>query len=114
VDASGRHLGGCIAPGPQLMREALLARAPHLDVAGGELHEFPASTPDALRSGPLLAAAALVERLHAGLLASTSSEPRLLLTGGGAPALLPALRPTVEWVPDLVLRGMLTLSAATG
>lgn len=112
VDAQGHHLGGCIAPGPTAMRSVLLARAPHLGDAGGHLQLFSTRTADAVHSGPLLAAAALIERLLRGLAEHAGGTPRLLLTGGGAAALLPALSAPAELLPDLVLRGMLTLASA--
>lgn len=101
----GRHLGGRIAPSPQLMREALNARAPHLPVAGGEYAEFAADSPDALASGCEGAALALVERSLAEAERLLGSRPRLLVHGGGAPALLPGL-PVSRHLPSLVLDGL--------
>jgi len=114
IDASGRQLGGCIAPGPTAMREVLLARAPHLRDAGGRLLDFPLSTEDAVYSGPLLAAAALIERQHRLLARRCAVTPRLLLTGGGADLVREALQLGAERIPDLVLRGMLTCLAEGG
>lgn len=105
IDDEGRHLGGLIAPPPEAMRAALVARAPRLDVEGGSIRRFAASTPDAIASGSVLAAAALVERSHAELADRTGATPRLLLTGGGAAALREWIPPH-ELVPDLVLDGL--------
>ncbi len=109
--ADGQHLGGLIAPGPRAMREALLARAPHL-VDGGELVDFAGNTRDAVHSGSLLACAALVERQHALLAARAGATPRLLLAGGDAGRLRPALRIDHAEIPDLVLRGLALLAGA--
>lgn len=105
LDADGQHLGGLIAPPPEAMRTALLARAPRLDVPGGAIERFARSTPDAIASGCTLAAAALVERSHAELAQRASATPRLLLAGGGADALR-AWIPLHELAPHLVLEGL--------
>lgn len=106
VAAGGRHLGGLIAPSPERMREALVARAPHL-AGGGRVVEFADCTRDAVESGAVLAAVALIERQHASAGERLGQPPRLLLTGGGAPALMPWLRVAAEWREQLVLEGML-------
>ncbi len=105
VDAAGRHRGGRIAPSPQLMRQALHARAAQLPERGGAYAEFADDTADALASGCEGAALALIERsLHAArdLLGVT---PALRLHGGGGEALRAHL-PAHAWVPDAVLQGL--------
>ena len=87
------------------MRAALIARAPRLDVPHGAIERFAASTPDAIASGCVLAAAVLVERSHAELARLTASAPALLLTGGGAEVLRGWI-PAHEYVPSLVLEGL--------
>ncbi len=109
VDASGQHLGGCIVAGPNTMRDALLTRAGHLHHHLGEFHAWANTTADAVYSGPLLACAALIERQYRDSAQQSSSVPRLLLTGGGAEALLPALTIKAQYEADLVLRGMLSV-----
>lgn len=105
LDADGRHLGGRIAPSPSLMREALHARAAHLPSAGGMYDEFADDTEAALASGCEGAALALIERSQRVAEASLGASPRLLLHGGGAPALLPQL-PGATHAPRLVLEGL--------
>jgi type III pantothenate kinase len=105
IEADGRHLGGLIAPSPDAMRQALVARAPRLDVPGGAVHPFADSTPDAIRSGCVLAAAALVERSLGELARRSGAEPSLWLTGGGAAALRSWI-PAHRMMPDLVLEGL--------
>ena len=103
--ADGGHIGGRIAPSPDLMRAALHARATHLPVDGGTYAEFAAETRDALASGCEGAAVALVERslAQARQVLGTAATP--LLHGGGAPAMAPHLGGArVE--PALVLRGL--------
>lgn len=105
LDASGRHVGGRIAPSPALMRAALHARAPVLPVDGGHYAEFAADTGDALASGCEGAALALVARSMEAAASLPGGMPVLLLHGGGAPALLPRLDAAVH-APALVLEGI--------
>ncbi|MGQ0798568.1 MAG: type III pantothenate kinase [Pseudomarimonas sp.] len=109
VDDTGQHLGGTIVAGPSAMRDALVARAAHLHHHQGELSAWASTTADAVHSGPLLACTALIERQYRDFAQSCATAPRLLVTGGGAEVLLPALRLEAENIPDLVLRGMYTL-----
>ena len=110
LDGKGRHHGGRIAPSPLLMREAMHARVPHLPEAGGTYREFAADTDDALASGCDGAALALVERSRAAAAALLGATPRVLLHGGGADALRGRL--DGEWVPALVLEGLLRWARA--
>lgn len=105
LDGAGRHRGGRIAPSPQLMREALHARAAQLPLAGGDYAEFADDTHHALASGCDGAALALVERsLHVAQ-ALLGATPLLHLHGGGAAALRSRL-PAHTWAPDAVLQGL--------
>lgn len=105
VDADGRHRGGRIAPSPQLMRQALHARAAQLPESGGAYAEFADDTADALASGCEGAALALIERsLHAAH-ALLGVMPELRLHGGGGEVLRAHL-PAHAWVPDAVLQGL--------
>ncbi|MCE7032010.1 type III pantothenate kinase [Lysobacter sp. GX 14042] len=105
LDAGGRHLGGRIAPSPELMRQVLHQRAAHLPTQGGQYGVFATDTADALASGCQGAAVALVEQSMAEAVRRLEGTPRLLLHGGGAAALQPRLsgaRPR----PLLVLEGL--------
>lgn len=111
VDADGRHLGGFIVPGPDLMMRALWRGtadlATHTATSGeaaGSL--FADNTRDAIERGCRLAVAALVDRSVSEMTRRTGTEPRLVLTGGAAPAVASLLETTAETVPDLVLRGL--------
>ena len=113
ADGAGTHLGGLIAASPTLMHEALRQRAPHLPpMAVGE-GRFACDTAEALHAGCQGAAAALLERALRQATALLSTTPRLLLTGGGAPALLPVLTTDgvqASYHPALVLEGLAQLA----
>lgn len=113
VDAQGLHRGGRIAPSPDLMREALHARAPHLPPQGGQWVDWARDTDDALASGCLGAGAALVREAQASAQGLLGAPVPVLLHGGGAEALRGAL-PAACIAPGLVLDGLAVWASADG
>jgi type III pantothenate kinase len=113
LGADGIHHGGRIAPSPALMRESLHARAAQLPLQGGAYVAFATDTAAALASGCEGAARALVvDSLHAAT-QRLGSEPVVLLHGGGADALQPAV-PAATVAPNLVLEGLARWVHASG
>ena len=120
VDAGGRHRGGLLVPGPELMVAALLGqtagirrRAGRLDVlasAGKSAAPFGRSTRAGLASGALLACAALVERAAREARATLGAAPLLLLSGGAAAAIAPRLRLRARLEDRLVFAGLALLA----
>ena len=108
---AGQHLGGVIAPAPEAMREALLARAPGLDGGRGEVSMFARNTEDGIESGCVLAGVALIERATTMLSAKLGRPVGLFVSGGAAEALRPFLPPHT-FRPDLVLEGLALWSDA--
>ena len=105
LDRDGRHHGGLIAPSPTSMRQAMHLRARHLPAEGGRACAFADNTADALQGGVVAAALGLVERSRhqaAGLL---GRMPALVVHGGGAEPLRPALG-DADHIPALVLDGL--------
>lgn len=105
--ADGRHLGGVILPGIEMMREAILNRTgipPTIprDADG----PWAADTAGAIAAGSLQAPAALIGRLRDRLADAAAAEPAVLITGGDAHRLLPALARRARHEPDLVLQGL--------
>lgn len=101
----GRHLGGVIAPAPEAMRAALLARAPGLNGGSGQVSMFALNTADGIESGCVLAGAALIENAVNALSARLGGPVGLVVSGGAADALRPFLPPH-EFRPELVLEGL--------
>jgi type III pantothenate kinase len=132
----GRHLGGCIAPGPQMMIESLLretagirrraqlgsaaaiARALSPPLRRGRARRaapaalFAAATRDALLAGARYACAALIERASQQARERLGMPVQVLLSGGAADAIAPLLRIDCRREEDLVLHGLLALARA--
>ena len=107
VDSGGQHLGGLIAPGPVLMREAL-----HRGTAGVRtgaalrVREFARNTDDAVWSGGCLACVALIGHAYRHGALGVGGHLELLLSGGAMPALETQLSIPHRYLPDLVLEGL--------
>lgn len=110
LTAEGRFLGGLIVPGPALMRHSLDRGTAGLRLTQGTLREFPESTPDAITSGAIQAAAGAVERL-AKLMAARGTPPgRIILSGGAAAEIAGSLSITTLHHENLVLDGLLLIA----
>ncbi|WP_338115044.1 type III pantothenate kinase [Thiocapsa imhoffii] len=109
--ADGRHLGGLILPGVEMMRQSLLAGTQIPRIAGepAEL-TWAQDTGSAVAAGSLLAISALASRLYDRLREEVGAEPKLLLTGGDAERVQPAIERPCEVREDLVLRGLLQVA----
>ena len=109
LDAAGRHLGGLIVPGIDLMSAALVGNA-----AGIELNEpgsqsvslLGSSTESGVAGGVLYTAVALVDRVCQDLRAELGKATSMLLTGGDAGRLLPLLDTRPRHDANLVLKGL--------
>ncbi|MBK1721686.1 type III pantothenate kinase [Thiocystis violacea] len=106
--AGGRHLGGLILPGIEMMRKSLLVGT-HIPRVESEPTDdlWATDTASAVAAGSLQALVTLAGRLYDRLAQEADAQPRLILTGGDAERLAPCLDLPFELVPDLVLRGML-------
>jgi len=103
----GCHLGGLILPGIEMMRDGLLAGT-HIPRAEPEELDgsWATDTGTAVAAGSIQAPAALAERLCHRLAEQAGAEPELILTGGDAERLLPAVHRPGRHQPDLVLQGL--------
>jgi len=112
LDAEGRFLGGLILPGFGLMLRALEMGTAGLKVPTGETTDFPTNTSDALMSGGVFAIAGAVERQHKRLAARAGQPPKVLIAGGAAVKLAPALDVEFEIVDGLLFEGLVQMEAA--
>jgi len=110
LNANGEFLGGLILPGRRLMHSALSGGTAGVQVAldaeACPTDAFPCSTQAAVAAGILAGAAGAVSTLQARLQAHVSGPVRVLLTGGDADWLVPALGEGVLRFEGLVLEGM--------
>jgi type III pantothenate kinase len=116
VDARGQHLGGLIAPGIHMMREALMSKTS--DIAKAASSSTPSlagvlanNTVGAVSRGAIFALAGMADRAAEVIEQSTGTVPKLLITGGDAGMITGAMRNHGEIVPDLVLQGLAVIAA---
>ena len=112
LDPAGRHCGGLILPGVQMMNEARAALGADPELLP-EANLAVAAVPRPAESIPVTLAA-VAERSVAELAARIGAPPRVVLTGGDAGLLAPYLASAVEVVPDLVLTGIAIVATADG
>ncbi len=114
VAESGKHLGGLIVPGPDLMIASLMQNTSDIAVRAeaGQTREalFSDNTRGAIHQGAVHALAALVDRAMHTLEQSCGKRPALLVTGGAAHRIERLVADPLTQVPDLVLRGLAVLA----
>jgi type III pantothenate kinase len=119
VDANGQHLGGLIAPGIHMMREALMRNTS--DIAKAVEQSTPSlagvlanNTIGAVSRGAVFALAGMADRAAEIIEQSTGAKARLFITGGDAGMITGTMRARGEIVPDLVLQGLAVIAAEQG
>jgi type III pantothenate kinase len=117
--ADGLFTGGVIAPGVQLMFDALARGTARLPQAAGAVCAHPDNTGDAITTGVWDCQIGLIERRLAAFAERSPQGPpiRVLIDGGHGPALrerlhLDAARAIVTAARDLVPRGVALRAAA--
>jgi type III pantothenate kinase len=108
--ADGFFLGGLIVPGPALMRRSLDDGTAQLRLTEGRFDPFPRSTPDAITTGAVQAAAGAIERMRGAMISAGFAPERILLSGGAAPLLEPHLPMPVTLNDNLVLDGLVLIA----
>jgi type III pantothenate kinase len=106
LSAESIFLGGLIVPGYDLMRAALDANTARLRLAQGKFSYFPDTTADAIASGALNALAGAIDRMCRYMVETGEADPRVLVSGGNAPLLVPHLSAQAQLVDNLVLEGL--------
>lgn len=104
LSAEGEFLGGLILPGVALMRASLAANTAQLDMADGELREFPRNTADAILSGVMRATMGAIHGQYAML--ATRQGAHCVISGGAASMMQSHLEIPCEYVDNLVLQGL--------
>ncbi len=124
LDHEGRHLGGIITPGVELMRDSLTTHTDGITPARVVGHEIPddsettsanwlgTSTRAGVRSGAVMAATGLIRLALQRAEAMATGPLQCVFTGGGAPAVMaelqagPPIGARCYHEPDWVLKGM--------
>jgi type III pantothenate kinase len=118
VDAGGRHRGGVIVPGPDLMVASLFRNTSEIAwrAQQGESTAglFADNTRGAVEQGAVHALAALIERAFATLGQEVGEAPALILTGGASSRFEGLLYSPFSVVPDLVLQGLAVAAKDSG
>lgn len=115
LTAGGEFLGGCIVPGPDLMRASLFSGTAGVGPAAGGWRDFPRDTGAAVDTGIALALAGVVrgmcERLAGG---RVDVLPAVALTGGARACIGPLLPGEVLEIDELVLEGLAWIARDLG
>lgn len=107
LDPHGRHQGGAIIPGLQLMARSLASHTAQIgDTAPAGGWQLGDHTAAAIHCGALHAVAGMAERLRRQASQSLGQPVAGILTGGDGAALAAALGPEWRLVPDLLLQGL--------
>src|SRR4029453_14673479 len=118
VAADGRHLGGVIVPGPDLMITSLLKNTSDIAQRAqqGATSDglFADNTLGAIQQGADHALAALVERAVGVMRRTLNEAPKLLVTGGASDPVEKALGLPYRAGPALVLQGLAVLAREPG
>ena len=110
LTADGVFAGGMIAPGVDLMRQALAENTAALKRRPGGFSFFPDSTGDAIMSGAINAACGAIERMARFLEDAGQVSPLCVIAGGAAAVLVPHLNVEAKLVDNLVLEGLLAIA----
>ncbi len=112
LDHEGVFHGGVIAPGVDLMKQALAGNTAQLNLAVGHHVDLPTHTADAIHMGCLQAQAGAIERMfrHVAELPAACC----LLGGGAAPLIAPLLGIPLRRIDNLVLEGVAIAQAEDG
>ena len=109
IDANGKHYGGLIAPGLELMTSSLMQNAPDVELGDDETPQASLlghSTEAAVSGGVLYAAISMIERVVTDLRTELGGTATAIITGGDAQRILPLLSGQVQHDPDLILKGL--------
>ena len=112
LNANGEFIGGAIAPGLQVMQEALVRKIPQLNFANGVFEIFSRNTANAIVTGTTLALAGAVDLMRAALRQTSQTPVACLASGGGAEALREVLPADTQFIDNLVLEGLLRIARA--
>lgn len=111
LDKNGAHIGGCICPGVRISLDALTDKTALLP--GLQLDKprraIGRNTSDAMRSGIMLGAAAMIDGLVERMEEELGYKTTVIMTGGIAKFVAPLCKTPVIYDRDLILKGLTAL-----
>lgn len=111
LDPSGAHLGGCVCPGVKISLESLTAKTSLLP--GIQLDKprqaLGRNTADAMRSGIMFGAAAMLDGMIDRFMEETGWEFTIVATGGLAKRIVPLCRHEILYDRHLIIKGLAKL-----
>ena len=108
IAADGSYIGGMIIPGLWVSVNALSARAaqlPYIDLSG-PTKLLGTNTVDCMRSGAVIAAAAMLDGILDRLEEELDKPVSAVLTGGVSPLVVPYCRRKYHLEPDILISGL--------
>lgn len=110
IDSSGRHLGGIIVPGLQLMQASLINNTQEIRPGNSpqEVDDslFGKNTYDGLQKGAVAALVAVVESMYLKLKTQFNTDIDCIITGGFASQLCEHFTIEYNYQPHIVLLGL--------
>lgn len=115
----GAFLGGCIIPGPELMRTALVEGTALVGAGlgreeGGASDDWPCTTAAAVSTGITLALAGVVEGMRVRIERQVGRQARIVLSGGARAWVKPGLTAPCLEMENLVLEGLAWIARDLG
>ncbi len=113
IDCKGKHLGGVIVPGRQMMSHSLIHSTAGitLDVPQASTMSWGTDTASCINAGWIHASVGLIERAVQQLKQQLDEPVILVMTGGDAEFLLPWLSVDYRYEADLVLQGLARMAS---
>lgn len=112
INKDGKHIGGQIIPGIELMEHALSDETSNIKTAKKMLKDplkgtsmFANNTKMAIQNGSVNAISGAIERVI-GTLRSDGYKPKVIVTGGDAPRILKQFDDQLIYRPHLILQGL--------
>lgn len=115
IDEDGKHLGGYIIPGIELMQASLIERTGRINASPGQEIEssFANNTQAAINNGAFFTTISVIENALDNFAKELKSQPRCIISGGMAKQINSLLKEPFEHNTNLVLSGLLLLHKAS-
>lgn len=109
----GKHAGGQILPGVEMLKMVLLENTAGVGVSapGQMANVLAGDTAAAVNSGAIYMVVATLDRIISDMGATLGHAPDVVVSGGDAERILPLLATAARHDPDIVLKGLAIIAA---